>query len=184
MRKFICLFWLCCIVASTFAQITKSEYKYFLLGGKYERKMGFVDSNDNWIVQPLYDYTRWDEDWKLGTFSNEGSESKGLLNQWGKIIFPIGNYKSYYLITEHNFIELTDMQGKEGLSTLKGSVFVPCKYTNIYVGKNYIEVTDGKGNKGLLTLEGKEWVPCKYGDFYLSDNYIKITDKKGMKGLP
>lgn len=148
------------------------------------QKHGFVDANGNWVVQPIYDFTYWYEEWNLGTFTNKDGGPEGLLDASGKVIFPIGKYKQYFY--SRNYITLTDMNDKKGVATLSGDVIVPCLYEEIYIDEDgYIRVKS-IGKFGLRNQEGREIIPCKYDEIRMSmfeKGGYYIVEQNGKKGL-
>ena len=166
MKRLIILVVLGSFAFSSFAQIVGAKSASF-------RKYGFVDANGNWVIQPIYEFTYWHEEWKLGTFRNQFGGPEGLIDASGKVIFPIGRYKQYYY--SRNFITITDMNEKKGVATLSGDVIVPCLYEEIYIDENgYIRVKS-VGKFGLRNQEGREIVPCLYEKIYTDENgYIQV----------
>lgn len=177
MKRLLFLIFLGSITLSTFAQIVGAKSAGY-------KKHGFVDANGNWVVQPIYDHTYWYEKWNLGIFQNEFKGAVGLLDASGKVIFPIGRYKQYFC--EGEYITLTDMNGKKGVSTFAGDVIVPCLYEEIYIDENgYIRVKS-IGKFGLRNQEGREIIPCKYDEIRMSmlekGDYCDV-EQNGKKGL-
>lgn len=159
MKKILLLFFCVLFSISIWGQIVGAKSAGY-------QKHGFVDANGNWVVQPIYDFTYWYEKWNLGTFRNKDGGPEGLLDAFGKVIFPIGKYKQYFY--SRNYITLTDMDEKKGVATLSGDVIVPCLYEEIYIDENgYIRVKS-IGKFGLRNQEGREIIPCKYDEISMS----------------
>ena len=177
MKKILLLFTCTILTIPIWGQIVAAK------SAGYE-KWGFVDANDNWVIQPIYESTYWYEKWNLGIFRNKFGGPEGLLDSSGKVIFPIGKYKGYYY--SRNCITLTDMNEKKGVATLSGDVIIPCQYEEIYIDKNgYIEVRSN-GLHGLWNQGGHELIPCKY-DWILQSMlekynycYVKQNGKTGI----
>lgn len=157
---------------------------------------GFVDAGGNWVVSPKYDFTYWTEKQKIGEFQMKSisEEARGMIDETGKEIYPIGKYKDYRreydLLTGelYNYVLLEDLAGKKGVGDMSGKVFVPCLYDDIYVytmntSIHYIQVTLND-KSGFLTIKGKKIFPCEYKRFFVNDNgYITVTDLNGKKGV-
>ena len=157
---------------------------------------GFVDANGKWIVEPQYDYANWSKDSNIGTFEKKSisTEAKGCLDEYGKTIVPISNYKFFFrhYITEFDrhynmtdiyidYISVTDLSDNVGLVNMKGKLIFPCKYKFFYLSKNgdnnlFIQVTDLIDKKGIYTTEGKQVVPISFDNAFIHDNYITIVN--------
>ena len=171
-----------CLMAQ--AQIVESEYS----NGKW----GFIDASGKWLLSPAYKWTYWDEEAQLGQFSNEDpftnkNLSRGLCDEWGKIIFPIGKYKNYVDVLGYdNLILVEDMQGLFGVATKSGKFIVPCKYKHILHHNEGFHVQDKNDLLGLLKHDGTTILACRFKSIYVSHEdsaHIYVTDVQGNKGL-
>ena len=180
MKKFLLLI-LTFTCLNVSAQIVDSEINDDL-------KYGFVDAHGNWIVPPIYDYTSWESEQKVGILKKE--EKYGLCNRWGKILIPC-QYGSIYINNDDQYIEVEDKDGKKGLYTLGGKPWIPLKYAKIVLFNEeddevkYIRVEDEKGYFGFYTLEGKLISDCLWKDYqtYSDIKCIRVENEDKKLGL-
>ena len=185
-----------CILIIALLAITKTYSQIVASKSGDNGLMGFVDTEGNWVVPPKYDYTYWEGEQKIGEFQIKSisEDARGMIDETGKEIYPIGKHKDYYrdsdVLTGEllNYVELTDLTGKKGVGDMNGKVFVPCLYDEIYVSTmntsiHYIQVTLN-GKSGFLTIKGKQIFPCEYERFYVNENgYITVIDLNDKKGV-
>ena len=146
-------------------------------------KYGFVDKNGHWIVKPIYEWAHFSDG--FGKFSlHKSDKTTGLMDKTGKVIFPQGMYKDYY-IDEGKYIQITDLNENIGVLTISGKVIVPCQYKDITIldDEPYIHVKDAQGKAGLLTITGQMVVPCQYEKIFVDDRLIETLDKNKLTGV-
>lgn len=180
MKRIFCFIFGYSIAFVANAQIVKAERDVSKV-----YPFGFKDAKGNWVVKPQYKLAVWNDDWKLGTFEMEYGGPRGLLDAYGKIIFPLGKYKKYYY--DGNFIHITDLYNKVGLAKTDGSIIVPCEWKEIYAydDKDYIEVIGFNDKVGLTRMDGSIILPCEWKKIFVNSNekYIDITDSNDKMGL-
>ncbi|MBO7051062.1 MAG: caspase family protein [Prevotella sp.] len=151
---------------------------------------GFVDASGNWVLKPNYNWASWND--KIGVFGifSKSDEANAMIDETGKIIYPIGKYKFYYRGFDSNyertsrFIHIVGTNGKHGVGTMDGKIIIPCKYEDTftieYNGQAFTTFTDGK--KGLAVNE-KIVLPAKYDKIDVWEYFIRaeISDDKGNK---
>lgn len=182
MKKFSFLILVLFVIASAKAQIVGASYD------SKNMKHGFYNAQNQWVVKPQYAFAYWDKERKIGTFRMEDNGPEGLIDETGKIIFPIGTYKKYYKLKDSPYVELTDMSGKKGLGTMNGQVIVPCNYKAINTSSikdgSIVKVQGGNELYGAYTLDGKELLKCEWKDIKLhykfkSNGFIEVSNSQG-----
>lgn len=182
MKKFILSLLLGLLFQSSFAQIVSAKHAG---GGMH----GFVDVKEEWVVEPIYEFTYWHKEWGFGTIRKEYGGAEGLLDSSGKIIFPIGDFKDYRFATNSNggLVYLTSINGRMGIGNLSGKVIIPCIWKSLFLDNEErgVFVENNNGLKGLFSLDGKELVPCKWSNMFYSIDVegIMVEDSNGMCGL-
>jgi hypothetical protein len=138
---------------------------------KFEGKIGFVDKNGNFIIQPKYDDIH-------GFTSSEDRKSRRSLIDEDISFYEISDKQGYIdingkEITPPIFSQFSDFfvkgvaavmkDNKWGLIDKSGNFIVPCIYKNrknyLYKGFNAIAFIDEKGMCGFYNKDGKIIVP-------------------------
>ena len=167
---------------AAFAQITQAKK------ADDAWKYGFADKNDRWIVKPIYDTTRWNEEGQYGVFSTNGSK-EGAVNSEGKIIVP-EEYDMVYKAKE-GYMRVENGKGDDervGAYSLDGKLILPCKYRQILAYEYYLCVENESHLHGAYDYQGNVVLEEKYSfpvpissiDSGWTDNY-RVLNIGGTK---
>lgn len=179
-RAIAVLLFLCCITISV-AQIVAVKKDS---NGKY----GFVDSSDNWIVQPQYDFAYWNEKSEFGEIKMYDDKKCGAVDKNGKIIVnriynKIDIYHKEGIIVT---LQTPDYKSFDGVIRSDGKTILPCDYFRLkftYSDPVLIEATNKEGKCGIYSLEGKEIVPCEYEYISIKRHGIEVENSEGYRGV-
>ena len=116
-----------------------------------------------------------------------GKRGKGLFDNKGNIIIPIGKFES---IDVNSKCLIVEKNKQKGVLSHKGTVVVQTGlYDKLYEENcenenfNYIKAYKGD-KKGALTCDGKLFIPCgKYSSFEVIDDKLTIVTTNGQKGI-
>lgn len=190
------------ILSLAFAAFTLSAVSQIVAAANGSNlKMGFVDANNRWVVQPIYATASWDKEARFGFFMMDfDDKTRGLVNEQGKIIFPQGKYYMYYkreddyiaverLIEDEN--HQRDMLKMEasgfGLATRTGQLVIPAQYAMGSFRETHgqlvkVSIENEKSTTyfdryldGVWSLqENREIIPCKYNGIVFDPQYIAV----------
>lgn len=150
-------------------------------------KVGFVDANGRWIVNPTYEGASWHSWAHIGTFVMKKTDTTvGAINGKGEVIIPQGKYDVIEAVNYHFqrnvgpfYLRLREQNGKYGLADIEGRVIVPCLYDKIEIKENGILADIDNGAKTVWSYQGKELVTSNSLTFQLEKEYILThNDKK------
>lgn len=179
MRRGLSLFLLMCSLQNCLAQINWTEEE--------NGKVGFVDANGRWIVNPTYEGASWHSWAHIGTFVMKKTDTTvGAINGKGEVIIPQGKYDVIEAVNYHFqrnvgpfYLRLREQNGKYGLADIEGKVIVPCLYDKIEIKENGILTDIDNGAKTVWSYQGKELVTSNSLTFQLEKEYIlTYNDKK------
>ena len=150
-------------------------------------KIGFVDANRRWVVQPIYEGASWNSWAHVGTFVvNRTDPTVGAINPKGEVIIPQGKYDAIDIVNYHYqrnvgpfYLKLHELNGRYGLADVEGKVIVPCRYDKIDIKEQGILAEEDDGNRSVWSYEGKELVKSNSLTFLLEEKFIKT--RKGEK---
>ena len=191
------------ILSLAFAAFTLSAVSQIVAAANGSNlKMGFVDANNRWVVQPIYATTSWDKEARFGLFKMDfDDKTYGLVNEQGKIIFPQGKYYMF-LKREDDYIEVErliedenhqrDMLKMEasgfGLATRTGQLVIPAQYAMGSFRETHgqlvkVSIENEKSTTyfdryldGVWSLqENREIIPCKYSGIVFHPQYISAS---------
>ena len=81
-------------------------------------KYGCVDNKGKWIVEPQYDEIIWHADKKYGTLIDYSTHTEGLIDNYGRVVVPIGKYtiyKTYWNEEKKSFyVDVADESKRRG----------------------------------------------------------------------
>lgn len=179
MRRGLLLFLLMGSLQNCLAQINWTEEE--------NGKVGFVDANGRWIVNPTYEGASWHSWAHIGTFVMKKTDTTvGAINGKGEVIIPQGKYDVIEAVNYHFqrnvgpfYLRLREQNGKYGLADIEGKVIVPCLYDKIEIKENGILTDIDNGAKTVWSYQGKELVTSNSLTFQLEKEYIlTYNDKK------
>ena len=150
-------------------------------------KIGFVDANRRWVVQPVYEGASWNSWAHVGTFVvNRTDPTVGAINQKGEVIIPQGKYDAIDIVNYHYqrnvgpfYLKLHELNGRYGLADVEGKIIVPCRYDKIDIKEQGILAEENSGNRSVWSYEGKELAKSNSLTFLLEEKFIKT--RKGEK---
>ncbi|MBP1612692.1 MAG: hypothetical protein H6Q13_140 [Bacteroidetes bacterium] len=155
------------------------DYKAKVQNGKY----GYVNSSDQWIINPKFDYA---SDFKSGIGEVQLNSKHGIVDSRGNYISPCKwDDMSLYYLAESGCISV-ELNGKFGVIDKEGKEILPCIYdkSSSINQWGYINVAIN-GKNGLCDKTGKQIVQCKYEKvyYYPDDNGnidVELNNKKGI----
>ncbi len=150
-------------------------------------KIGFVDANRRWVVQPIYEGASWNSWAHVGTFVvNRTDPTVGAINQKGEVIIPQGKYDAIDIVNYHYqrnvgpfYLKLHELNGRYGLADVEGKIIVPCRYDKIDIKEQGVLAEENGGNRSVWSYEGKELAKSNSITFLLEEKFIKT--RKGEK---
>lgn len=150
-------------------------------------KIGFVDANRRWVVQPVYEGASWNSWAHVGTFVvNRTDPTVGAINQKGEVIIPQGKYDAIDIVNYHYqrnvgpfYLKLHELNGRYGLADVEGKIIVPCRYDKIDIKEQGVLAEENGGNRSVWSYEGKELAKSNSLTFLLEEKFIKT--RKGEK---
>ena len=125
--------------------------------GEEDGKIGFVDANRRWVINPVYDGGNWHSWAHVGTFvKNKTDATVGAISQTGEVIIPQGKYDVIEVVNYHYqrnvgpfYLKLREWKGRYGLADLDGKVIVPCKFDKIDIKEQGILADNNDGTKSV-----------------------------------
>lgn len=141
---------------------------------KKDDKYGYIDINNEWIIEPIYSYAT---DFSEGLACVKNDDYRyGYIDREGKVIIPF-EYESgesfseglAYVRTEEDRSGFIDTIGKLVFETPYG-IALPFEY-----GVSVVYGLTDFSLKGAINREGKSIVPTEYEMVYVYKNYIEAT---------
>lgn len=122
-------------------------------------KMGFVDANGQWVVNPQWDNATWDAEMKVGIVGDLKGP-KGVIDQKGSYILPIKYSKIRTNPQSKTLLVAEDRNGTTywGIFSQDGKPIIPLEYKSVLFnrGKSIFECTTSDNLKKYFSQEGKE----------------------------
>lgn len=73
--------------------------------------------------------------------------------------------------------------GKYGIKSIDGDIYIPCKYEDIDVFQCGVAVVRSNGKYGCININGDTVIPCEYDDIKgFHDNGLAIVERNGRYG--
>jgi WG containing repeat len=176
------------IATGTSAQLeTKKD-----TNGKY----GYVDYEDNWVVQPQYDEANGFDDLTFAFAKLKGKW--GLIDLQGKVVIPFSFdkiiYDNDYYFGDEQIITVVKNNKYGMVSRTSGKVFVECVYEKgfafdegLFYQLGTVSVVYRNKKAGLLNEKGVEIVPCIYDGgkqpFTSLDDYFVLVKQNKKIGV-
>jgi hypothetical protein len=169
-------------------------------------KYGYVDYEDNWVVQPQYDEANGFDDLTFAFAKLKGKW--GLIDLQGKMVLPFEYdkiiYDNDYYFGDEQIITVVKNNKYGMVSRTIGKVFVECIYEKgFYFDEGFfyqlgtVSVVYRNKKAGILNDKGVEVVPCIYDggkqpfttldDFFLlvkQNKKMGVLDTIGRQLLP
>ena len=152
--------------------------------GEEDGKIGFVDANRRWVINPVYDGGNWHSWAHVGAFvKNKTDATVGAISQTGEVIIPQGKYDVIEVVNYHYqrnvgpfYLKLREWKGRYGLADLDGKVIVPCKFDKIDIKEQGILADNNDGTKSVWSYEGRQLASSKSLTFTLEKEFIKSSN--------
>ena len=152
--------------------------------GEEDGKIGFVDANRRWVINPIYDGGNWHSWAHVGTFvQNKSDTTVGAISQTGEIIIPQGKYDIIEVVNYHYqrnvgpfYLKLREWKGRYGLANLDGSIIVPCRFDKIDIQERGVFADNNDGTKTVWSYKGRQIVSSKELSFTLEEAFIKSSN--------
>lgn len=142
---------------------------------------GFVDENDNWVVEPKYAGT-WDSREGLAAFMNDWDQC-GFVDTEGTVVIE-PKYDQVSNFFYGNAAVYTEEDGGQIIDT-KGNVVHEIRNMGLFdmdpeerVLETFCNVWDQEGNAHDLSFEDEDWVDnmLEWEDFYYNRDYDEDED--------
>lgn len=144
------------VVAPAYAQLESNPGK--------KGKIGFMDAQGDWVIQPIYDAADEFDDYAYAFVKLKGKW--GLIDQKGTTILPFEYTKAY--VDELENVRIVMKKGRYGLVDLTtGKESLPCIYENLYYAESLYDLPQAfvvvkNKQAGIVNFAGQEIVACQF----------------------